>query len=68
MEVEINKRTVTVDEAAVPTLAALLKAERLDGLGQAVAVDNPLAPRSQWAQMPLRDGMKITVICAVCGG
>lgn len=68
MEVEINKRTVTVDEAAVPTLAALLKAERLDGPAQAVAVDNTLAPRSQWAEIPLREGMKITVIRAVCGG
>lgn len=68
MEVEINKQTVAVDEAALPTLAALLKAERLDGLGQAVAVDNTLAPRSQWAEMPLREGMKITVIRAVCGG
>lgn len=68
MEIEINKRTVTVDEAAVPTLAALLKAERLDGSGQAVAVDNTLAPRSQWADIPLREGMKITVIRAVCGG
>ena len=68
MEVEINKRTVTVDEKAVATLAALLKAERLDGPGQAVAVDNTLAPRSQWTQMPLKDGMKITVIRAVCGG
>ena len=29
MEVEINKRTVTVDAETVPTLAALLKAERL---------------------------------------
>lgn len=68
MEVEINKRTVAVDEAALPTLAALLKAERLDGPAQAVAVDNTLAPRSQWAEIPLREGMKITVIRAVCGG
>lgn len=68
MEIEINKRLLTVDAEATPTLAALLKAERLDGSGQAVAVDNTLAPRSQWAEMPLKDGMKITVIRAVCGG
>ena len=48
MEVEINKRTVTVDAETVPTLAALLKAERLDGpahAGSALAVGGDTATR-----------------------
>ena len=65
MEVEINKRTVTVDAETVPTLAALLKAE-----GRTLITENIFENRfrQQWAEIPLREGMKITVIRAVCGG
>lgn len=50
------------------TLARLLESQGLDGNGQAVAVDNNVVPRSMWTQTPVTDGMRITVIKAVCGG
>lgn len=67
MTVEINRHTVEVPEH-VADLAALLKAERLDGAGTAVAVDDAVVPRAKWSLTPLVPDMKITVISAVCGG
>lgn len=67
MKVEINKKEIEVKEG-VSTLAQLLAAEKLNGPGQAVAVDNNVVRRSEWDSFALRDGMKIIVIKAVCGG
>lgn len=67
MTVEINHREITVDESCA-TLARLLDKEGFTGVGQAVAVDNTVVPRAQWGKFPLADGMKITIIRAVCGG
>lgn len=67
MEVEINRHPVTVAEGC-DNLAQLLETEGFTGVGQAVAVDNVVVPRARWGATPLADGMKITVIRAVCGG
>lgn len=67
MKVEINRQSVEVD-AETRTLSNLLKKENLDQPGRAVAVNNRLAPRDSWESIVLEDGMKITVIQAVCGG
>ena len=67
MELEINKQKITVAKG-ISTLAQLLAHEGLDGLGLAVAVDMQLAPRKDWDNIQLTEGMKITVIRAVCGG
>lgn len=67
MKVEINRQSVEVD-AETRTLSQLLKKENLDQPGRAVAVNNRLAPRENWKSIVLEDGMKITVIQAVCGG
>lgn len=67
MKVEINRQCVEVD-AETASLAQLLKKENLDQQGRAVAVNNRLAPRDSWESMMLEDGMKVTVIQAVCGG
>lgn len=67
MKVEINRQCVEVD-AETASLAQLLKKENLDQQGRAVAVNNRLAPRDTWETLMLEDGMKITVIQAVCGG
>ena len=63
MTVEINHRAIAVKEGCT-TLAQLLENEGFTGVGQAVAV----VPRTQWSETPLTEGMKITVIRAVCGG
>ncbi len=67
MKVEINRHITEVAQATV-TLGELLAAENLDGPGRAVAVDGSLVRRSEWNTTLLREGMKITVISAVCGG
>ena len=67
MKVEINHHEVAV-EGDCKTLLQILKLENLDGRGVAVAVDNCVVPRDSWANTELVDGMKITVIRAVCGG
>lgn len=67
MEVEINRHKVTVAEGC-GNLAQLLEKEGFTGVGQAVAVDNVVVPRAVWSETPVEEGMKITVIRAVCGG
>lgn len=67
MDVEINGRHIQVAEGCA-TLAQLLEQEGFTGIGQAVAINNRVVPRSDWENHPLQNGMKITVIRAVCGG
>lgn len=67
MKVEINKHYVEVPAGAT-TLEELLTAEKLSGPGLAVAVDGVVVRRADWSTFSLRDGLKITVIRAVCGG
>lgn len=50
------------------TLAALLQSQGISEKGHAIAVNNRVVPRAQWAEYTIADGMKITVIKAVCGG
>lgn len=50
------------------TLLQILEKEKLAGPGVAVAVNNSVVSRTAWADTLLSDGMKITVIQAVCGG
>lgn len=66
MKVEINKREIETGVAT--TLEQLLKSENLNGPGMAVAVDGNVVRRTDWATTALYEGMKITVIRAVCGG
>lgn len=68
MTVEINKKHIEAGGIEPATLAALLESRGLGRPGQAVAVDNRVVARADWAETPLREGMKITVITAVCGG
>lgn len=68
MTIEINKKSIEIDPMCHPTLGSLLESRGLGMPGQAVAVDNRVVGRDLWAATPLRDGMKITVITAVCGG
>lgn len=52
----------------VTNLEALLQQEGFSGIGQAVAVNNRVVPKSRWGETLLEEGMRITVIRAVCGG
>lgn len=67
MTIEINGKPTAVPDGC-ETLSQLLELNGLTGPGQAAAVDNKVVPRAAWNATPLRDGMKVTVIRAVCGG
>ena len=67
MLVMLNNRPVEVADD-VTTLAQLLEREECAGPGQAVAVGETVVPRTRWGATPLKEGMKIIVIRAVCGG
>ena len=67
MKVIINNKEIEV-ESGTANLAALLRAQGFTGVGQAVAVNNRVVPKADWEACGLEDGMKITVIRAVCGG
>lgn len=67
MKVEINKRIIEVPDG-VSVLDQLLTAEGLNGPGVAVAIDGNVVRRATWPEFALSDGMKITIIRAVCGG
>ncbi|MDE6442818.1 MAG: sulfur carrier protein ThiS [Muribaculaceae bacterium] len=67
MKVVLNTREIEV-ASSVATLEDLLKSESLTGRGMAVAVNNRVVPKNLYSETPLEEGMKITVIKAVCGG
>ena len=67
MEVVINGRNLQVDGEQI-SLENLLKQQGFTGVGQAVAVNNRVVPRQEWEQFEVSDGMKLTIIRAVCGG
>lgn len=67
MEVVVNGRSLRVEGERI-SLENLLKQEGFTGVGQAVAVNNRVVPRQEWGSFMVVDGMKLTIIRAVCGG
>ena len=66
MKLSVNRQAVEAD--AGETLAGLLQRMSVPAEGVAVAVNNRVVPRAEWAATQLEEQMKITVIRAVCGG
>ncbi len=67
MKVFINHEPIEVS-GSEQSLQALLEREEMVKPGMAVAIDNKVVPRREWPHTQLRDGMRLTVIHAVCGG
>ncbi|MCM1452207.1 MAG: sulfur carrier protein ThiS [Clostridium sp.] len=67
MKAEINKKEIEIGAEGL-TLAQLLREQGFTGIGQAAAVNNRVVPKAEWENFKVKDGMKITVIRAVCGG
>ena len=66
MQLEINGKKVELPAtAALQTVAEELK---LSPAGTAIAVNNKMIPRTQWAATSLVEQDKIVVIKAACGG
>ena len=50
------------------SLTGLVENLNLQPMGIAFAIDNNVIKRSEWDDFRLEEGMKITMIKAVCGG
>ena len=66
MTLTLNKKEI--DATGLNTLGQLLTLHNLTSPGIAVAIDGKVVPRAAWNNTALADGMRITVISAVCGG
>lgn len=67
MTVEINSKSVVLPDEEI-TINHLFELREIDPRGKAVAVDGRVVARNGWAAFKLAEGMKITIITAVCGG
>ena len=67
MKIEINGKEIVVEGDSI-TIGDLLSNCGIDGKGRAAAVGNRVVPKREWQEFIVEDGMKVTVIKAVCGG
>lgn len=65
MNITLNNKEV---ETQASTLAQLADELALPSKGVAVAVNNRMIPRSDWADYALAEGNSIVIIKAACGG
>lgn len=66
MKVKINNEETTLVPGT--TLADVAAQHSLPERGVAVAVNNAMVPRPEWAARELRDGDDIVILKAFCGG
>ncbi|MBP8776863.1 MAG: sulfur carrier protein ThiS [Bacteroidaceae bacterium] len=66
MQLEINGKKVELPATA--TLQTVAEELKLSPAGTAIAVNNKMIPRTQWAATSLVEQDKIVVIKAACGG
>jgi sulfur carrier protein len=66
MKIEINNKPYEIPEGY--TLTNLLEVLELHPLGTAFAVGSKVVKRADWEGFVLAEGMKVTMIKAVCGG
>lgn len=65
MKVILNGKEL---QTQAPTLEALVAELQLPAQGVAVAVNNSIVKRTEWANQSLTEGSRITIIKAACGG
>ena len=65
MTLTVNNTTC---ETTADTLAHLAEQHALPASGVAIAVDNKMVPRSEWATFTLQENQKITILRAFSGG
>lgn len=66
MNVKINNEPAVMADGT--TLAQLAAERNLPDRGVAVAVDNAMVPRAEWAGRTLVEGDDIVILKAFCGG
>ena len=65
MKVSVNNKEMETGSATLQQLAEELA---LPMLGIAIAVNNRIIPRAEWADYLLKEGISIVIIKAACGG
>lgn len=65
MKVSVNNKDV---ETGATTLSQLTEELSLPAQGIAIAVNNRMVPRMEWADYALTEGTSIIIIKAACGG
>ncbi len=70
MTVYVNEKRMTLCESpeSVPTVASLLQEMNIPEKGTAVALNNRIVRRDDWAKQELAEGDKILLIKAAYGG
>lgn len=68
MTVFFNQKEISLPDCPATTVADLLRMHDVSSAGVAVAVNNAVVRRADWAVKALSDGDKVMVITAVCGG
>ncbi|MFD2179213.1 sulfur carrier protein ThiS [Veronia pacifica] len=66
MQIVLNESPHTPESAT--DLAALIQELALPSESVAIAVEGAVIPRSQWAEVPLTEGLRLTVFQAIAGG
>ncbi len=65
MNIYINQQAT---ETQAQNLGQVAQQLQLPAQGVAVAINNRMVPRSEWAQTPVHENDQLVVIKAVCGG
>ena len=65
MDIEINGKQTTVSAATVSLLTEELG---ILASGTAIAVNGTMVPRTEWQAKSLKEGDKVLIIRAACGG
>ena len=66
MKIKVNNKEMKLGEAN--TLQQVAQALELPDKGVAVAVNNRIVPRTEWATYSVQENDQIVVIKAACGG
>ncbi len=66
MDISLNNVTISIADGL--TIIELLDGQQIKPVGIAVALNNRIVSRAEWAEMKLQDADKVTVIQATYGG
>ncbi|WP_303236506.1 sulfur carrier protein ThiS [Phocaeicola coprophilus] len=66
MKILVNNKETELTQGN--TLADVARQLELPAQGVAIALNNRMIPRTQWAEQTVKDGDSLVIIKAACGG
>ena len=66
MKIKVNNKETELTQGN--NVASLAQQLKLPEQGVAVALNNRMIPRSQWAEQEIKEGDNLVIIKAACGG